>query len=78
MQIRFASDDGRTLMVTPAEDDDGVEFEVLPASAAEEHEADELVEGEERPGRFRLGVRDTRLLGNALVVTAKIMARASR
>ena len=77
MQIRFASDDGRTLVVTPADDDDGVEFEIVPAPAAEEQEADELAEGEQRPGTFRLGVRVTRLLGNALVVTSKIMARAN-
>ena len=77
MQMRFVSDDGRTLVIAPDEDGDGVTLEMLPALPAEQPEADEVSEGEAaegEPGAFHLGRQDSRLLGNQLVVLAKTQA----
>jgi len=78
MQMRFVSEDGRTLVVAPDEEGDGVTLEVLPTPPAEESEADEVSEGqtgEGEPGAFHVGRQDCRLLGNQLVVLAKSQAR---
>lgn len=78
MQMRFVSDDGRTLVVAPDEDGDGITLKMLPAPPAEQPEADEVSEGEAaegEPGAFHLGRPDTRLLGNQLVVIAKMQGR---
>lgn len=78
MQMRFVSEDGRTLVVEPDDDGDGVKLEMLPAPPAEQPEADEVSEdqaAEGEPGPFHLARLDTRLLGNQLVVLAKSQAR---
>ena len=78
MQMRFVSDDGRTLVVAPEENGDGITLELLPAPPAEQPEADEVSEGEGAAGEagtFRLARPDTRLLGNQLVVIAKMQGR---
>ena len=70
MEMRFVSEDGRTLVVIPDEDGDGARLHILPASAGEEAAAEDPAED----GGFRLLRQDTRLLGNHLVVLAKTQA----